>query len=203
MFHYQNLLGGHLGGKHPHKPGRSRPELYWYDFSIVCRTQWDIFGRSFHAVKILLQVSASWDWFLDLYVVVQSERCPEMANRQEASELTALKTSSEGAGIQRPLRFRVDAEICARHWPLGPEAHKVDGVGRAVPWGRRRKTDTVKWGVDCSTSGGEVLIGLSPRAIGLLPCNLRNNNGPQIRFTLRRLFLSVLSVSTFLGGEAR
>ncbi len=42
-------------------------------FSIVCRTQRDIFGRSFHAVKFLLEVPASRDWFLDLYVVVQSE----------------------------------------------------------------------------------------------------------------------------------
>ncbi len=73
LFHYQNLLGGYLGGKHPHKPGRARPELYLYPFSIVCRTQRDIFGRSFHAVKILLEVPASRDWFLDLYVVVQSE----------------------------------------------------------------------------------------------------------------------------------
>ncbi len=37
--------GGHLGGKHPNKPGWPRPELYWYPFSIVCRTQWDIFAE--------------------------------------------------------------------------------------------------------------------------------------------------------------
>ncbi len=45
------------------------------------------------------------------YVVVQSERRPEMANRQEASELNALKPSLEGAGIPRPLRSWVDLEI--------------------------------------------------------------------------------------------
>ncbi len=203
MFHYQNLLGGHLGGKHPHKPGRSRPELYWYDFSIVCRTQWDIFGRSFHAVKILLQVSASWDWFLDLYVVVQSERCPEM-NRQEASELTALKTSSEGAGIQWPLRFRVDAEICARQRPLGPEEQQSGRGWQSGPLRTPKDDGHRKMRCWLLNFGGEVLIGLSPRASGLLPCNLlRNNNGPQIRFKLRRLLLSVLSVFTFLGGEAR
>ncbi len=28
-------------------------------------------------------------------------------------------------------------------------------VGRMVPWGHRRETNTVKWGVDRSTSGGE------------------------------------------------
>ncbi len=94
-------------------------------FSIICRTQRDIFGRSFHAVKILQEVPASRDWFLDLYVVVQSERRSETANRQEASELTTLKPSSEGAGIPRPLRFWVDPEICARQRPLRPEAHEV------------------------------------------------------------------------------
>ncbi len=51
---------------------------------------------------------------------------------------------------------------------------------------------------------GLVLIGLSPRASGLLSCSLlRNNNSPQIRFTLRRLRLSTLPVSPFLGGGAR
>ncbi len=54
---------------------------------------------------MLLEVPASGDWFLDLYVVVQSERHPETANRQEASELTALKPSSEGAGIPKATRF--------------------------------------------------------------------------------------------------
>ncbi len=102
-------------------------------FSIICRTQRDIFGRSFHAVKILLEVPASRDWFLDLYVVVQSERRSETANRQEASELTALKPSSEGAGIPRPLRFRVDLEICARRRPLRPEAHEVAGLAERSP----------------------------------------------------------------------
>ncbi len=38
-----------------------------------------------------------------------------------------------------------------------------------------------------------VLIFLSPRASGLLPRSLlRNNNSPQIRFTLRKLWLSVV-----------
>ncbi len=59
---------------------------------------------------------------------MQSERRPEMANRQEASELTALKPSSEGAGIPRPLRFQVDLEICAHQRPLHPEAHEVAGL---------------------------------------------------------------------------
>ncbi len=54
---------------------------------------------------MLLEVPASGDWFLDLYVVVQSERHPETANRQEASELTALKPSSEGAGIPKATTF--------------------------------------------------------------------------------------------------
>ncbi len=102
-------------------------------FSIICRTQRDIFVRSFHVVKILLEVPASRDWFLDLYVVVQSERHSEMANQQESSELTALKPSSEGAVIPRPLRFRVDLEICARRRPLCPEAHEVAGLAERSP----------------------------------------------------------------------
>ncbi len=53
-------------------------------------------GRSSHAVKFLLEVPVCRDWFLDLYVVLQLERRPETANRQEASEPTALKPSSEG-----------------------------------------------------------------------------------------------------------
>ncbi len=53
-------------------------------------------GRSSHAVKFLLEVPVCRDWFLDLYVVLQLEWRPETANRQEVSELTALKPSSEG-----------------------------------------------------------------------------------------------------------
>ncbi len=34
-------------------------------------------------------------------------------------------------------------------------------VGRSVPWGYRRETGTIKWGVNHSTSREEVLIGLS------------------------------------------
>ncbi len=63
--------------------------------------------------KIILEVPASRDWFLDLYVFVWTEQRPETVNRQDASELTALKSSSEGAGTPRPLRFRVDLEIYA------------------------------------------------------------------------------------------
>ncbi len=114
-----------LGGQHPN--------CIWYPFSIVCRTQRDIFGRSFHAAKILLEVPACQDWFLDLYVVVQSERHPETANRQEASELTALKHSLEGAGIPRPLRFQVNPEIFACRRPLHPEVHEVAGLAERSP----------------------------------------------------------------------
>ncbi len=32
LFHYQNLLGGHLGGQHPHEPVRARAELYLIPF---------------------------------------------------------------------------------------------------------------------------------------------------------------------------
>ncbi len=113
--------------------GGRDPNCIWYPFSIVCRTQQDIFGRSFHAVKILLELPESRDWFLDLYVVVQSERCPETANGEEASKLTALKPSSEGAGIPRPLRFRVDPETCACRRPLCPEAHEVAGLAEWSP----------------------------------------------------------------------
>ncbi len=83
--------------------------------------------------KIILEVPASRDWFLDLYVFVQSEQRPEMVNRQDASELTGLKHSSEGAGISRPLRFRVDLEICARRRPQHPEAHEVAGLADRSP----------------------------------------------------------------------
>ncbi len=61
------------------------------------------------------------------------ERRPELANRQEVSELTALKPSSEGAGIPRPLHFRVDLEICARRRPLHPEAEEVSGLAERSP----------------------------------------------------------------------
>ncbi len=112
--------GWHLGGKHPYKP---------FFYSLQDPTRY--IGRSFHAVKFLLEVPASRDWFLDLYVVVQLERRPETADRQEASALTALKPSSEGAAIPRPLRFRVDLEICARRRP--PEAHEVAGLAERSP----------------------------------------------------------------------
>ncbi len=90
-------------------------------------------GRSFHAVKFLLEVPASRDWFLDLYVVVQLEQRPEMANRQEASELAALKPSSEGAGIPRPQCIRVDLKICTFRRPLRPEAHEMAGLAEQSP----------------------------------------------------------------------
>ncbi len=83
--------------------------------------------------KIILEVPASRDWFLELYVFVRTERRPEMVNRQDASELTALKPSSEGAGSPRPLRFRVDLEICASRRPLRPEAHEVAGLADQSP----------------------------------------------------------------------
>ncbi len=73
------------------------------------------------------------DWFLDLYVFVQSEQRFETAYRPELSELTALKPSSEGAGIPRPLRFRVALEICVRRRPLRPEAHEVAGLAEWSP----------------------------------------------------------------------
>ncbi len=150
----QEPAGGSPRWKHPHKPGRARPGLYWYPFSIVCRIQRDIFGRSFHAVKILLEVPASRDWFLDVYVIVQSERCSETANQQEPSELSALKPSSEGAGILKATKFPggpwdMDPETAA---PWGTQGNRV---GRPVPWGHRRETGTVKWGVNHSTSKGK------------------------------------------------
>ncbi len=136
--------------------GRVRPELYWYPFSIVCRTQRDIFGRSFHTVKFLLEVPASRDWFLDLYVVVQSERHPETANRQEASELTTLKPSSEGAGIPRPLRllrwilrYALAGGCSLKHtrWQGGQ-----NGLLRTPKGDGHRKITTLNY--DRSTSGG-------------------------------------------------
>ncbi len=83
--------------------------------------------------KIILEVPASRDWFLDLYVFVQSERHPEAVNRQETSELTVPKSSSERVGILRPLRFRVDLGICARRRPLRPEAQEVAGFADRSP----------------------------------------------------------------------
>ncbi len=83
--------------------------------------------------KILLEVPASRDWFLDLYVFVRTERCPETVNQQDASELITLKSSSEGAGTPRPLHFWVDLEICARQRPLRPEAHEVAGLADRSP----------------------------------------------------------------------
>ncbi len=108
MFHCQNLLGVTSVENTPiNLGGQTRTVLI--PFSIVCRTQWDIFGRSLHAVKILLDVPASRDWFLDLY----AEWCPETANRQKASELTAMKPSLEGAGTV--CKLRSDHNLCPHH----------------------------------------------------------------------------------------
>ncbi len=133
---------------------------------------------------ILQEEPASRDWFLDLYIFVRTERHLEMVNRQDASKLTALKSSSEGVGTPRPLRFRVYVEICVRQRPLRPKAHKVAGL--ADRWqdieGRRAPQNEV---LTALLRGGEVLNGLSPRASGPLSRSLlRVNNGPQIRFTL-------------------
>ncbi len=69
--------------------------------------------QDFHAVKIQrLEVLASRDWFLDLYVVVQSEGHPEMANREEASKLTDLnpKATTFPGGT---LRYMLAGDRCA------------------------------------------------------------------------------------------
>ncbi len=55
------------------------------------------------------------------------------SNRQDASGLTTLKPSSEGAGNPRPLRFRVDLKICVCRRPLRPEAHEVAGLAERSP----------------------------------------------------------------------
>ncbi len=112
MFHCQKLLEATSVENSPiNLGGQTRTVLI--PFSIDCRTQWDIFGRSLHAVKILLDVPASRDWFLDLFVVVQSEWRPETANRQKASELTAMKPSLEGAGTV--CKLRSDHNLCPHH----------------------------------------------------------------------------------------
>ncbi len=126
--------GGHLGGQNPHEPGRARPKLYLIPFSYSLSGPNEIYLAEVSTLsKILLAVPASRDWFLDLYLFVQSERRPEAVNRQEASALTVPKPSSEGAGIPRPLRFRVDLGICARWRPLRPEAHEVAGLADRSP----------------------------------------------------------------------
>ncbi len=129
---------------------------------------------------------------------MQSERRPETVNRQETSELTTLKPSSEGAGISRPLRFRVEPEICAHRRPLRPEAQEEAGLAERSP------EDTVKWGVDHSTSRQRFLIGLSPRASGLLPHSfLKNNNGPQIRLHFEGCGWTPFPCPHYLGGGER
>ncbi len=69
------------------------------------------------------------------------------------------------------------------------------------PWGHRRETGTVKWGVNRSTRGKSSLAW----ALGCqdhFPQPSRINNGPQIRFTLWRLRLSVFTVfPVFMWGS--
>ncbi len=119
-----------------------------------------------------------------LCLVLKSELRPEMANWQEESELTTLKPSSEGAGIPRPLCFRMDPEICPRQRPLRPEAHQVAGLAKRSPEDTEGRRKMRWWPLHF---GGEE---------SSLACfRKNNNNGPQIRFILWRLRLSALPVS--------
>ncbi len=115
-------------------------------FSIVCRTQRDIFGRSFHAVKILLEVPASRDWFLDLYVVVQSERRPEWRTDRKRLNWLLWNPPLRGRASQVhyvsgwTLRYALAGDRCAlKHtrwqgWQNGPlKTPKVDGH-RKMRW---------------------------------------------------------------------
>ncbi len=87
---------------------------------------------------------------------MQSERHPETANRQEASELTTLKPSSEGAGIPRPLRllrwilrYALAGGCSLKHtrWQGGQ-----NGLLRTPKGDGHRKITTLNY--DRSTSGG-------------------------------------------------
>ncbi len=93
------------------------------------------------------------------------------------------------------LRYALARDRCAlRHtkwqgWQTGP-------------WGHRRETGTVKWGVNRSTSRGKSSLAWALGCQDHFPQPSRINNGPQIRFTLWRLRFSVFTVfPVFMWGS--
>ncbi len=196
--------GGHLGENTSINLGWARPRLYWYPFSIVCRTQWEIFGRSFHAVKILLEVPASRDSLVSGFICSCASQNDVLKRQTERNRLNwpLWNPPRRGRASQRPLRFR-----WALRYALTGDCYawgtRGGRVGRPDPWGHRRETGTVKGGVNRSTSKGKSSLAWAPRASGPFPHSLlRINNGPQIRFTLWRLQLSVFTVyPVFMWGS--
>ncbi len=189
--------------KTPMNLGGRDPNCIWYPFSIVCRTQWDIFGRSFHAIKhstIGTSLSRLVSGFVCIYAVRMMSWSSELTGSVWADR---SKTLLRGGGHPQATKFPGGSSDMRSPETAAPWSTRGGRVGRPVPWGHRRETGTVKWGVNCSTSRGEVLTGLSPRASGPFPRSLlRSNNSPQIRFNLWRLRLSVFTVSpVFMWGS--
>ncbi len=148
--------GGPPRWKHLHKPGRARPRLYWYPFSIVCRTQWEIFGRSFHAVKILLEVPASRDSLVSGFICSCAVRMTFWNGKPRGTVWTDRSETLLGGGGHPKGHY-----VSGGPWDMrSPETATPWGtrggrVGRPDPWGHRRETGTVKGGVNRSTSKGK------------------------------------------------
>ncbi len=183
-----------LGGRHPN--------CIWYPFSIVCRTQRDIFGRSFHAAKILLEVQpVETGFWICMQLCSQNDILKRRTDRKPLNwplwNTPRRGWASQGHYVSGwTLRYALAGDRCTlkytrwQGWQNGPlRTPKGDKHRKMRCWPLHFR--------------GEVLIGLSPRASGVLPRSLlRNNNGPQIHFILRKLQLRMLPVSPFFRWES-
>ncbi len=154
LFHYQNLLGGHLGGKQPHKSGWARPVLYlipfFYSLQDPTRYIWQKFPRC---------PDSTWGTSLSRLVsgliCSCAVRTMSWNGKPKGSVWTDRSEILLGGG-----RHPKDSTFPGGPWDMhlmetaAPWSTRGGRLGRKDPWRDWRETDTVKWGVDRFTSGG-------------------------------------------------
>ncbi len=125
----------------PMNLGGRDPNCIWYPFSIVCRTQRDIFGRSFHAAKNYTR-GTSLSRLVSGFICICVDRTTSW-NGEPAGCVWIDRSEIllRGGGHPKATTFPGGPwDICARRRLLRPEAHEVAGLADQSPWdieGRR------------------------------------------------------------------
>ncbi len=149
--------------------GGRDPNCIWYPFSIVCRTQWDIFGRSSHAAKNYTR-GTSLSRLVSGFICICVDRTTSWNGEPTGCVWTdRSEILLRGGGHPKATTFPGGPWDMRSPETAAPWSTRGGRVGTPVPWGHRRETSTIEWGVNRSTSRGEVLNSLSPRGQDLFP----------------------------------